>query len=235
MILGSQTTQVQAADPAGWGQATIWWQPAAGAVKYRIYYREAQEKTYSHAARGIGSDATNYTINYLKSGVTYVYNLTAVDALGKEFWWSGEKKFRAGSTTAHPATGRTSMPEAMNKPLFAVAGSSWATAKWGWQAKAEHYNVYYREAGEKNYTHSVPNIPANGTSLTINYLKNRVGYYYNVAAVYDGKEHWLGEKVLLWPVEVVTIKDQSYAPQAVQPTPDPFALSPTSPPTVPTY
>lgn len=75
------------------GKATIWWRPAAGASKYRIYFREASEKMWTHAARGLYAPATSYTITYLKPGVVYKFQVAAVKDDGAEFWWSPVKTF----------------------------------------------------------------------------------------------------------------------------------------------
>lgn len=214
-----------ASEPAGWGKATVSWQQASGAVKYRIYYRESGEKSFTHAAQGIPPEAREYTINYLKSGVSYHYQVVAVSGDGSEFWKSSLGSFWSGGNArvwipANAQAAARGMTRQTSMSVSSTAGKNWATASWPWQPRAEYYNVYYRESGEKTFTHAVPHVPANGTSVTIAALKPGVGYYYNVAAYYDGMEHWLGQKTLVWPVEVVYIKDSSYgAAPTYSPTP----------------
>lgn len=217
------TRTVQAADPAGWGKANVWWPQSNNASSYNIYYKESGEKTYTHAVRNLPHAAMSYTIGYLKSGVTYWYQVAAVDSSGKEYWWSEQKKFWPGASSKVEAKSaatsvRVGGSQSLTKPSTNIAGWTAATASWSWQSQAEYYNVYYREAAEKKYSHAVSHIPSNGTTLKINYLKTGVGYYYNVAAYYGGQEHWLGEKVLVWPMEVVIINDPSFAlPSVMKP------------------
>ncbi len=204
-----------AASPvAGNGSATIWWKTADGAASYNLYFREAGEKMFTHSVPNVPANAVNYTIKYLKPGVAYVYNLAAVDGSGKEYWWSGEKRFWAGSTTStwsavSPAPKAQANQQAQTSTPIAgwVSASAWIKPVSG----ASNYNVYYREAGQKGYWYSVPMVPSNAMSVKINYLKSGVTYYYNVAVVKDGKEWWQGEKVLVWgtppvqPVQVVKL------------------------------
>ena len=56
---------------------------------------------------------------------------------------------------------------------------------------AKAYNVYYKEAGEKKFTHSVRRLPQNFNDFTINSLKNGVNYSYVISALNEnGREFW---------------------------------------------
>lgn len=223
IVLASPRT-VEAAEPAGMGQATVSWNSVSEAKSYNLYFKEAGEKSYTHSAPNLPNDARSFTINYLKPRITYWYTVAAVSDSGKEYAWSKAQKFWAG---ASPMTNPPSTQAIASKP----AGYT-ATARWNRQTRAEYYNVYYREAGQKGYQYAVPQIPAAGTSITIGALRKGVGYYYNVAAFYDGKEHWLGEKVLVWPVEVVYL-NQGYTPLAPTPRASQFENNPLPPPVTP--
>ena len=72
-----------------WGK--VMWKSVTGAKSYNIYYKESGDKKYMHAVPQLPWDATSYTIKFLKKGVWYKYNVSAVNNDGKEFWWSGEK------------------------------------------------------------------------------------------------------------------------------------------------
>ena len=69
-------------------QATIPLPAVTNAVTYNIYYKTADEATFTNAARDIPSDIHYYTLSYLKKGVQYKYKYAAVDNLGKEFFFS---------------------------------------------------------------------------------------------------------------------------------------------------
>ncbi|HZE87393.1 MAG TPA: fibronectin type III domain-containing protein [Methylomirabilota bacterium] len=76
-------------------QATVSWTPVTDAVSYNIYYKQVSDTKYMHAVRKIPTNVTTYTISYLKKNETYQYRVSAVDASGKEFWWSDLKTFSA--------------------------------------------------------------------------------------------------------------------------------------------
>ena len=72
-------------------------------------------------------------------------------------------------------------------------------ASWFSTNDVKAYNVYYKEAGDKKYTHAVRWVPKTMLAYTIKHLKQNTVYKYNVASVgYNGKEHsWSGEKILV--------------------------------------
>jgi hypothetical protein len=61
------------------------------------------------------------------------------------------------------------------------------------------YNIYYKPAPDKTFTHSVRKIPATVRFYTISYLKRGESYEYQISAVnYQGREFWFS------PVEKIT-------------------------------
>lgn len=72
-------------------QATISWERVPEAVSYNIYYKEEGETIFTNAARNIPVNQTNYTLKSLKKTGKYIYKVSAVDASGSEFLWSGSK------------------------------------------------------------------------------------------------------------------------------------------------
>lgn len=83
---------------------------------------------------------------------------------------------------------------AANTPNTANGYTTSGKAKWNAVAGAKYYNIYYKEAGDKKFTHSVRRLPQNTTSYTISSLKNGVTYWYDVSALNEaGKEFgWVG-------------------------------------------
>lgn len=69
-------------------QATIDLPQVDGAVSFNIYYKKASEDHYTNAVRNIPAGTPAYTISYLKRGDDYDHKIVAVDANGKEFWFS---------------------------------------------------------------------------------------------------------------------------------------------------
>lgn len=191
----TRAADVNAAEPRTNTSAVVSWQGVDGAFSYNIYFKEMGESNYTHAAADLPADARSFTLEFLKSGVKYIYKIAAVNGEGKEFWFSEEKSFFSGAAAVVSPV----------SPVVKTRGESnattSATASWLKQPKAEYYNIYYKEVGEPAYTHAVARLPREATSLKINFLKKGVGYRYQVAAFYDGAEHWLGEKVLIWPVQ----------------------------------
>lgn len=70
------------------GQATIQLPQTTGAVAYNIYYKQTSEKGYTNAVRNVSPSTATYTISYLKKGQNYQYKVSALNAAGREFWWS---------------------------------------------------------------------------------------------------------------------------------------------------
>jgi hypothetical protein len=77
------------------GQATVTIKPVDNAVAYNIYYKQITDSKYIHAVRHIPTNVTTYTISYLKKDKQYQYKISALDASGKEFWWSDLQTFTA--------------------------------------------------------------------------------------------------------------------------------------------
>ena len=63
-----------------------------GAVAYNIYYKSTTDKTFIHSVRKIPATVRFYTISYLKRGVPYEYQISAVNSGGREFWMSPVEK-----------------------------------------------------------------------------------------------------------------------------------------------
>lgn len=76
-------------------QAVLKWHPVSGASSYTIYYKEHGQSKFTHSIAGIPSEASSYTINYLKKWRGYWYAITAVDANGKEYLTTGLKRIRS--------------------------------------------------------------------------------------------------------------------------------------------
>lgn len=67
---------------------------------------------------------------------------------------------------------------------------------------ASSFNIYYKEAGEKDFVNAVRNVPTTTSSYTISHLKKGVNYQYRFAAVDDtGKEYLFSEILPLTNIE----------------------------------
>lgn len=58
------------------------------AATFNIYYKEAGEKDFVNAVRGISPNTERYTISHLRKDVPYQYRFAAVDGSGREFLFS---------------------------------------------------------------------------------------------------------------------------------------------------
>ena len=72
-------------------QATVLIPQQDNAFSYNVYYKKRSSQEFDNAVRGIAPGVTSYTISYLKKGADYHYKISAVDASGKEFWFSEVK------------------------------------------------------------------------------------------------------------------------------------------------
>jgi hypothetical protein len=70
-------------------QTTIQMPSVSGALSYNIYYKKTSDASFDHAIRNVPVNAPTYVIYYLKKGESYQYKISALNAKGAEFWWSG--------------------------------------------------------------------------------------------------------------------------------------------------
>ncbi len=73
-------------------QAKVSWKSVPNTTAYNIYYRESNQKQYTHAARNLPASVTSYTIGFLKKGRTYYYAVAAIDASAKQIWLSNPQR-----------------------------------------------------------------------------------------------------------------------------------------------
>lgn len=73
---------------AMFAQATVQMPHLNDAVSYNIYYRQKGDQQFTNAVRGLPPSTIQYTITFLKKGVDYQYEMTALDKSGKEYWSS---------------------------------------------------------------------------------------------------------------------------------------------------
>ena len=78
--------------PIYYGKAVIKVQMVTNAQSYIIYYRQAKDRPYTYSVT-LPSTSRLYEIGYLKMWEYYYYKIAAVDASGREYWWSSEVKF----------------------------------------------------------------------------------------------------------------------------------------------
>ncbi len=64
-------------------QTTIWIPSVPNATGYNIYYKQQGEQKFTNAVRNIPVNVHQYTVSYLKRGVTYQYTEAAIVG-GKE-------------------------------------------------------------------------------------------------------------------------------------------------------
>lgn len=81
---------VLAASPQ-YNKGTVKVNKVANISCYNIYYKESAETKYTHAVRCLPNTSTSYTIQYLKRGVIYKYNVSAIDNSGNQGNWGIEK------------------------------------------------------------------------------------------------------------------------------------------------
>ncbi len=89
---------------------TVWWWPVGGAKWYNIYYSEAGDPRPMHAVRDLSQDARQYTIMYLKPGVSYKYQVVAKNDAGAEYWWGPIQWLKTWKMNWAPQTGGWSQP-----------------------------------------------------------------------------------------------------------------------------
>lgn len=92
MILG--IFSVNPAFAAGYMQGVAKWDSVSGAAYYHVYYKETGETAYTHGVLNLPASSTTVSIQYLKPGVRYWYNVVAFNSSNQEISWAVSKKLR---------------------------------------------------------------------------------------------------------------------------------------------
>lgn len=184
----------QAADVVGNESYEISWHGTPPADGFIVYFGQTDTNKKENSVSGLSSQAKTLRLNLLKKCTQYSWNMKALRNGRWEWQWATDQTFTtAGVCSANTATGSQLTTARGTKAT--VAGVASATASWTPVDGATRYNVYYKEAGAKNYTHSVMVGPKT-TSVTINHLSPTTSYSYRVAGYVNNKEVWQDEKVL---------------------------------------
>lgn len=69
-------------------QATVSLPQVPNAAAYNIYYKQDGATNFTNAVRDIPPTVHQYTLSYLKKGVSYKYKVAALDRHDKEFYFS---------------------------------------------------------------------------------------------------------------------------------------------------
>lgn len=146
----------------------ISWQPASGALSYKVYLSTSQNGTYEVHGTATG---TQYTLNGLTAGTTYYIKVTAI---------SGTRESAAsGTLSAQTGVKIASVPSGVK--ASAVSATS-ITVTWTGAEGASSYIIYGGTLSE-----SLAQI---GTATTANFshtgLTAATTYYYAVASVNAG-------------------------------------------------
>ncbi len=86
-IMAVLATPAFAATPK-YAQGVATWVPAPGAVNYNVYFKEAKSPVWQNAVNNAANNVFSWKLTFLKRGVKYVYQVSAEDGTGKEYWWS---------------------------------------------------------------------------------------------------------------------------------------------------
>lgn len=164
----------------------ICWHGTMSADAYQVYYGQASTGSKdSTIFNGLDGRSKCVKLYYLKPCTTYIWNLLRNDG-GKWSWqWEKDQRFVTGGTcdVTQPIT-----------PI--IVGDAQATATWTVTNGATKYYIFYKGAGDTNWTHSAE-VSSRATNYTINYLDPNRSYLYRVAALVDGKLIWQEERNLI--------------------------------------
>jgi len=172
---------------AGDGQIALSWSASAGAVSYNIYRSTtpgaAGSTPYLYLA---GWTSTSLTDTGLTNGVTYYYEVSAVNAGGES-----PLSIEVSAKPQVPAPGTP-------LGLSASAGDQQVSLTWTVTSGATSYNIYRSTTkGGEGATPFQTNITS--TFLTDSGLVDGTTYYYEVSAVNAGGESPLSSEVAATP------------------------------------
>ena len=157
---------------AGKNGITVKWQAADGAVRYRVYRKDAANTGWKNIAT---VNDTIYTDKTAVAGVTYTYTVRGIAADGKTL------------SPGFDETGVSAVAAPANVTLgTAVAGKNGITVTWKEAAGAKTYKVYRKDTTNTKWT--VLTSSAAGTSYVDKTAKAGVTYTYTVRGIAsDGK------------------------------------------------
>lgn len=165
----------------------ICWHGIKDADKYQVYFGQSStgnKDTGIYA--GLDNRSKCVKLSYLKPCTEYIWNLNRLDG-GKWTWqWESDQRFSTG--------GKCDTLEAI--PTSTIVGNGKGMVTWNVADGATKYYIYYRPAGDANWSHSVE-VGPNATNYTINYLDTNRSYNYRVAALVNGKLLWQNERNLM--------------------------------------
>jgi fibronectin type 3 domain-containing protein len=155
----------------GFGQVVLSWSASSGATSYNVY-RATSSGAEGTTPYKIGLTGTSLTDTGLASGVTYSYQVTALDAGGE----SNKSSERSGITAAAPPLG-----------LAASGAGTQISLSWAPSNGAASYNVYRATSpGGEGSTPYRTGLAS--TSFTDASLPSGTTFYYRVTAVNAGGE-----------------------------------------------
>ena len=150
---------------------TVKWQAADGAVRYRVYRKDAANTGWKNIAT---VNDTIYTDKTAVAGVKYSYTVRGIASDGKTL------------SLGYDETGVSAVAAPANVTLgTAVAGKNGITVTWKEAAGAAEYRVYRKGPNDKRWV-GLTNV--SGTSWTDTDVTNGVKYSYTVRGIAaDGK------------------------------------------------
>ena len=156
------------------GGIQVTWQAADGAVRYRVYRKDAVNTKWE--ALTSSATGTSYVDDTAKAGVKYSYTVRGIAADGKTLS-HGFNKTGVSATIPVPAN---------VKLVSAKAVSDGIQVTWKEAAGAAEYRVYRKDAVNTKWT--VLTSSATGTSYVDDTAKAGVKYSYTVRGIaFDGK------------------------------------------------
>ena len=185
--LTTPPTQLNAVGAAG--QVTLAWQAPAGAVSYNVY-RSTTPGGEGTVPLATGISGTTYVDTDVMNGLTYYYEVTAVDTGGE-------------SAVSAESSATPQLPVAVSPPptnLRAVAGDGQAALTWNAAPGAAAYNIYRSTtSGAEVLWHA----GVTGVAFTDNGLTDGLTYYYEITSVNGQGEGSLSSQISVVP-QIVT-------------------------------
>ena len=178
---------VVAADVVGEESYTVSWTRTADTEKYQVYFDQNDANGKNNTVSDLDGRSGEITLSSLKACTTYRWNVKGYRRGRWDWLQENDQFFTTGGLCPKVVPTSTS-------GTAKIVGNASAVVTWTPIDGADYYNVYYRAGNDTSYTGGI-RVPAEGTSVTINYLGGGT-YYYKVSGMVNGKEVWLPEKVL---------------------------------------
>lgn len=153
------------------GGMTLKWSAVTGAVKYRVYQRAANDKSWTNKGT-VNASTRSMTMTGVTAGSGYYYTVRAINAQGVMGPYFDDSGDASKQITYH------------GTPAVTLKNGDGVIVKWSKDAAATGYRVYRKQVGTSGWTIVANVTSGKTTSYTDTEAVSGTSYVYTVRAYY---------------------------------------------------